>query len=145
MTRRDFSRLLLTAPMLAAGCDSGPKLVKVSGKVMIDGQVLKHGKVQVAPVGSRPAIATIGPDGTFAFSTNGNGDGIAMGTHPVAVIAHETLGPGSQRWHAPKKYMSTETSELTVTIDGPKDDLVIELTWKGNDPDKPFIERAEKE
>lgn len=144
MTRRDFCRLL-GAPVLVAGCNSGTRLVKVSGKVLIDGQVLKHGKVQVVPTGSRPAVATIGPDGTFTFSTFGDGDGIAVGTHPVAVIAHETLGPGSQKWHAPKKYMSTETSGLTVTIDGPTDDLVIELTWKGNDPDKPFIERAEKE
>jgi hypothetical protein len=129
----------------SAGCSTGTKLVPVSGKVMIDGEVLKHGVVQVAPAGSRPSFADIGPDGTFTFTTYKNNDGIAPGTHPVAVIAHETLGPGSQRWHAPKKYMSTSTSGLTVTIDKPRQDLVIELTWKDSGHDGPFVEHQEKE
>ncbi|CAN5251857.1 hypothetical protein BH11PLA2_BH11PLA2_30310 [soil metagenome] len=127
-----------------AGCDSGTKLVTVSGIVLIDGQPLTHGVVQVAPNGHRAAFAPIGKDGRFTLSTgpNSTGDGVIPGTHRVAVIAHETLGPGSQKWHAPKKYLSVETSGLTITVDKSTNDLVINLTWDGG---KPFIETGSKE
>ena len=39
-----------------AGCgDGGPKIVPVSGIVLIDGQPLTYGHVQVIPEGWRPA------------------------------------------------------------------------------------------
>ena len=60
-----------------------------------------------------------------------------LGTHPVAVIGLEVLGPGLQCWHAPKKYRGAETSGLTIEITGPTDDLEINLTWDGG---KPFTE-----
>src|SRR5262245_36257360 len=145
MTRfpaRPAAALLAAAALFAAGCSSGPKVVRVSGVVLIDGQPLTHGFVQVAPAGYRPATGKIGPDGRFTLTTLTEGDGCVVGTHPAAVIATETLGPGAQKWHAPKKYAATETSGLTVTIDRPTDDLKIELTWAGG---KPFVERFTKE
>ncbi len=127
---------------LLAGCDSKPKLAKVSGIVLIDGQPLTHGFVQVAAKGFRPASAKIGPDGKFTLSTSEDGDGVIPGTHPVAVVATESLGPGSQKWHAPQKYADTSTSGLNITIDGATTDLKIELTWAGG---KPFVEKFNKE
>ena len=136
---------LLAATLFTPGCHSGVKVVPVTGKVLIDGQVLTHGKVQIAPEGSRPAFAEIGPDGTFTFSTYGDADGVAVGTHKAAVIAHETLGPSRTRWHAPKRYISTDTSGLTVTIAEPRTDLVINLTWKDSGRTGPYEVSQEKE
>jgi hypothetical protein len=90
----------------------------------------------------RAASAKINPDGTFTLTTNEPNDGCVKGTHPVAIIALEPLGPSAQKWHAPKKYNSTETSGLTITVDKPTQDLKIEITWSGG---KPFLDKFEKE
>lgn len=127
---------------LSISCNKGTKIVPVSGQVLIDGQPLTHGFVQVQPAGYRAASAKIGPDGRFTLTTHDNNDGCAVGTHPVAIIGLETLGPSSQKWHAPKEYSVAETSGLTVNITGPTNDLKIELTWNGG---KPFIERSSPE
>jgi hypothetical protein len=120
------------------GC-VGPKVVPVSGIVLIDGQPLTKGSIQVMPVGHRAATGTIGPDGRFTLTTNEDGDGCVTGTHAARVIGNENVGPTDIRWLAPKKYASPEESDLKVTIDGPTKDLKIELTWAGG---KPFIEKG---
>jgi hypothetical protein len=115
-----------------AGCgDGGPKIVPVSGVVTIDGQPLSYGHVQVIPAGWRPASGRIGADGRFTLTTTVSGDGCAVGTHPVAVLAGESLTPETMKWHAPQKYADIKTSNLTVTITGPTDDLKIELKSDG--------------
>lgn len=134
--------LLAGVVLLAVGCDSGPKVVPVAGTVLIDGKLLTHGFVQVAPANARPATGKIERDGRFTLTTLTPGDGCAVGTHPVAVIGTESLGPAAQRWHAPKKYAAADSSGLTVTIDGPTSDLKIELTWSGGGP---FVEKYDKE
>jgi hypothetical protein len=139
---RAAAAALLVSLVALAGCDNKTKLVPVSGRVLIDGQPLTHGVVQVVPAGYRAASGTIGPDGRFTLTTSAEGDGCVVGTHPAAVIAHEALGPGAQRWHAPKKYIDAATSGLTVTVDGPTNDLTINLTWDGG---APFVERFGKE
>jgi hypothetical protein len=133
----------VTAAMLAAatlaGCGDGrPKRVPVSGTVLIDGKPLTYGFVRFLPKGARPATAQIDKDGRFSLSCFGDNDGVVEGTHAVVVVAAEQLGGNAQRWHAPKKYVDPQTSGLTETIDGPRDDLVIELTWSGG---KPYVER----
>lgn len=128
----------LTAAVLC-GCDAGPKIVPVSGRVLIDGKPLERGTVQVVPAGFRPAMGTLGPDGRFTLTTLTDGDGCPVGTHPVAVVAFENVGATAQRWLAPKKYMDFSTSDLKVTVDGPTTDLTIDLTWAGG---KPFVEHS---
>jgi hypothetical protein len=139
MTR---SPAILAIALASLGCSSQPKIVPVSGIVLIDGQPLKHGQILVAPAGYRPAMATLGPDGRFTLGTNADADGVALGTHPVAVVAYEIVKPGVQKWHAPKKYNSTETSGLTMTVEKATNDIVINLTWEGG---KPFLVTSEKE
>jgi hypothetical protein len=114
-----------------AGCgDGGPKIVPVSGKVLIDGQPLGYGYVQVLAEGWRPATSKIGPDGRFVLTTSTEGDGCAVGTHPVVVLAGEPISEEKMKWHAPEKYTKPD-SGLTVTITGPTNDLVIELSSAG--------------
>lgn len=126
----------------AAGCDSGPKVVPVSGTVLIDGQPLAHGSIQVSVEGHRAAAGKIGSDGRFTLTTTDDGDGVLVGTHKVIVVGTETLGPGAHKWHAPPAYAKYDTSGLTITVDKPTKDLKIELTWAGG---KPFVEKFNKE
>lgn len=127
-----------TALVSASGCGDGrPKRVPVSGQVLIDGKPLDHGFIRVVPLGARPASGRIGPDGRFHLTTFEPGDGAVLGTHSVSVTAGEALSDTATRWHAPKKYSNTQTSGLTVTINGPTDSLIVELTWDGAGP---FVE-----
>lgn len=144
MTRSCWRAVMPVVAVVAflGGCSSGPRIVPVSGMVRIDGQPLTHGFVQVAPANFRAASGKVGPDGRFTLTTLTTNDGCVLGTHPAAVIATETLGPGAQRWHAPKTYAALDNSGLTVTITGPTDDLTIDLTWSGG---QPFIEWFDKE
>ncbi|HVK17705.1 MAG TPA: hypothetical protein VM533_12215 [Fimbriiglobus sp.] len=129
---------LVAAVVGLAGCgDGGPKIVPVSGIVLIDGQPLTYGHIQVIPSGWRPASGRIGGDGRFTLTTTVSGDGCAVGTHPVAILAGESLTPETTKWHAPQKYADVTTSDLKVTITGPTDDLKIELKSDGsNKPNK---------
>jgi hypothetical protein len=125
-----------------AGCsDGGPKIVPVSGIVLIDGQPLTYGHIQVLPAGWRPASGRIGGDGRFTLTTTVSNDGCAVGTHPVVILAGESLNPETMKWHAPQKYADVATSNLTVTIAGPTDDLKIELkSDSGSKPNKAVFE-----
>jgi len=130
--------VLMVGLSVLAGCGAkGPETFPVSGQVLIDGEPLTHGFVQVVPNDARAAQAPIGEDGTFTLTSFENGDGCAPGTHPVAIIAVETLSPTSQKWHAPKKYMSPDTSGLTITVPQETDKVTLELTWDGAEP---FVE-----
>jgi hypothetical protein len=71
------------------------------------------------------------------------GDGALVGKHHIQVLASESLNNTTVKWHAPKKYADRKTSELVEEIKGPTDEVVINLTWKGSKPDKPFTEYAE--
>lgn len=143
-----MNRTLLTLLLVSmvsstmAGCGRGLKLVKVSGKVMIDGKPLERGFVQVIPIDSRAASGEIGPDGTFTLTTFDNGDGCVLGNHTVTVLANESKGPTALHWFAPKKYSDPTTSGLTLDIQGATDKADINLSWEGG---KPYTEKFEDE
>jgi hypothetical protein len=141
---RNWSRYLLAPVLFAglltlAGCgESGPKVVPASGTVYIDGVPLAYGHIQVMPKGWRPASGRIGGDGRFVLTTSTPNDGCPVGTHPVVILAGESITPETTKWHAPQKYSDASTSNLTVTISGPVDDLKIELKSDGTmKPSKP--------
>lgn len=122
--------LALTAAVSGYG-DQRPKRVPVAGKVLIDGQHLTYGFIQVIPKNDRAATAKIGPDGSFRLTTFEENDGCVPDRHKVAVIANESLNPPSQKRHAPQKCMETGTSGLTIDGSEPTDSLVIELSRQG--------------
>lgn len=126
---------LVAALVASTGCgDGGPKIVPVSGIVLIDGHPLTYGHVQVFPTGWRPASARIGGDGRFTLTTTTANDGCAVGTHTVVVLAGESLNSDTMKWHAPQKYADSKTSGLTITITQATDDLKIELKGDGGKP-----------
>jgi hypothetical protein len=137
---RWFALLAALLLPVVGGCDDGrPRRVPVSGKVTIDGESLTQGAVRFKPVDGRVATGEIGPDGSFTLSTYEPRDGVVTGLHAVTIHASEELDDNSIRWHVPKKYQRAGTSGLTQTIDGPRDDLLIELTWDGKPG--PFVEK----
>jgi hypothetical protein len=126
--------------LVALGCGDGrPTRVPVAGRVTIDGQPVTRGAISFMPVnGPRPAGGQLDSEGKFVLTLYEKGDGVPEGKYRVAVTGVEYIGETAQKWHAPKRYSSVETSELKVNIDGPQEDLVIDLTWDGG---KPFVEK----
>lgn len=132
---------LLAALLTTAGCGDDNGLIPASGTVTIDGQPLTVGQVMVSPEGARQAIGVLDDQGRFSLSCYKPGDGVPRGAHPVAVMAVEQINARELKWHTPRRYSSEVESRLVVTIDGPTDDLKIELTWEGSPHKEPFIER----
>lgn len=146
MVRR-FSRCCLylalaLGAMSLAGCDGRPKRVPVSGRVLIDGQPLQRGFIQVIPSDARAANGEIGPDGSFHLTTFDPNDGCVLGTHKVAIIANESQGANAMKWYAPAKYADPLKSGLTLDVTEPRNDVEIKLTWDGG---APFVEKFEDE
>jgi hypothetical protein len=112
----------------------------VTGQVLIDGEPLPTGTIRFVPETGRPAIGEIGFDGTFelteaSLSSGPKKTGVAPGKYRVAVAASEVIDEDADevQWLAPSKYADFRTSELSVEIDGPQDELIVDLTWDGND------------
>lgn len=134
--------LLLLTLAVYGGCRQAHEgVVPVSGTVTIDGQAVTVGQVRILAADHRPAMGTILADGTFTMSCFELGDGAPQGTHLATVSAVESIDERSNRWHAPKRYASKLSSDLWVTIDGPTDDLKIELTWDGSKQAGPFVDK----
>jgi hypothetical protein len=136
--------LSLAILFLAAGCDSRAPCVPVSGKVLIDGEPLKHGAVFFLPSDGRQSTGALDGDGHFTLTCRKSNDGALIGTHAIQVFGCEYISNTKMKWHAPKKYSNRLTSGLTQDVKGPTDSVLIELTWKGNTPDKPFMETSEE-
>lgn len=123
--------LVVLIVLAIAGCDSGRSLAPVKGKVLLDGQPLTTGLLVAIPPAGRGANGQIQSDGTFELSTNGDGDGAAIGTHKIAVIAYDGepgAGPeaGYGKLLVPKRYVNPETSGLKVEVK-PDEDNYLEL------------------
>lgn len=127
-SRLVLSLVLAIGFLTSSGCSKEPKIVPVSGMVTLDGQPLTYGHIQILPAGWRPASGKLDGNGRFTLTTTNVNDGCPIGTHPVVILAGESITPEKTKWHAPSKYADASTSQLTVTITGPIDDLKIELT-----------------
>jgi hypothetical protein len=99
--------------------------------VLIDGKPLTHGQIEFASKDGRPSIGRLDNDGRFRLSCYTENDGALLGEHQVAIMAGEGINESKTRWFAPKKYSDPRTSGLVQKIDGPEEDLVINITWDG--------------
>jgi hypothetical protein len=135
------SSILVVMVVLVAGCGDGkPTRVPISGKVLIDGKPLAMGSIVYVPQGARPSGSAIDKEGHFVLTCYQHGDGAVLGAHRVSVTAAQNIGETAIRWETPKMYADITTSGLIENVDGPADDVVINLTWKGG---KPFVERLQ--
>jgi hypothetical protein len=142
-TERRYSQVplaLAIAFIATVGCDSSrPNIVPVSGHVTIDGKPVAVGQITVMPEGHRASIGKIDPEGRFELSCFEAGDGAPIGQHIATVTAVEPINDRSNRWHAPKKYANKATG-VWINVDGPTEDLKVELTWAGSNQTGPFVE-----
>jgi hypothetical protein len=102
------------------GC--GSSLVKVTGKVTIDGQPLTTGNISFAPVESgQVAIGTIDGQGNYTMQS-GTVPGVAPGKYKVTIVAVEAVAPvpgqpeAAPKLLTPAKYNNPDTSELTADV-----------------------------
>lgn len=113
--------------VFAIGCDRGPPVVKVEGKVLLDGQPLAAADVGFSPVGSGDVLAAGGrtrDDGTFLLSSRGArlGTGALLGEYVVTIrkIKDPPEGEAYQsnaiEYIVPPRYGDTGKSPLRATI-----------------------------
>ncbi|MCA9268883.1 MAG: hypothetical protein KDA41_10455, partial [Planctomycetales bacterium] len=121
MSRRASSCLVLAAACcwlpLALGCSDGrPARVRVSGRVLINGEPLHKGYVRFIHDSARASWGEIGQDGRFTLTCFDGQDGAVPGLHHVEVTSNENINESSMRWFAPKKYADYNTSGINIEI-----------------------------
>jgi hypothetical protein len=94
--------LCLVLPVLVLGAGCSHKLVKVHGKVTLDGKPVEGATVTFVPdgEGGHSASGQTGSDGSFTLSTYTTGDGAQAGQYKVIVVkstgANTTAEPTPQ-------------------------------------------------
>lgn len=133
---------LLVLLASTCGCDHGPTMAPVTGKVLYNGKPLQFGSVAFQPPQGQPAEADIQPDGTFVLSTYRLRDGAVVGRHKVRVACYESQRPNAQqaageqklgRLLIPVKYTLFDQSGLTAEVrESGNEPIVLELNGPAN-------------
>jgi len=115
-----------------SGCQRGPAVAQVSGKVLYkDGSVPQGGVrvVRFEPITAeevrKGASGTIEPDGSFEMYTRKPGDGVYLGEYAVTFAVWK--GPRDPTSLIDEKYTMSTTTPYKVKIDGNKTDLEFEI------------------
>jgi hypothetical protein len=113
------------------GCKPAkPELMPVTGKVTMAGQPVPLGSIQFIAENQRPAYGQIGPDGSFSLETDGE-KGCVKGQHRVVIQAEKVSGtPETGEMVTPitpPRYASVATTDIVIDVDGPKENLTIDL------------------
>jgi hypothetical protein len=120
-----------------AGCNGGPKMTPVTGKVMYNGNPLEFGVVMFQPSSGQPARGDIQPDGTFTLSTYRLNDGVVLGKHKVRIACYESMRPSADKGPGertlgkplvPTKYTVFDESGLTAEVDENSYEFTFELS-----------------
>lgn len=142
--------VLMVAVFAIAGCGPESRTSGVTGTVTFEGAAVPEGTITFYPkAGGRPAIGQIQSDGTYELSTFAPGDGAVPGEHKVAIEAKQVSGAGaaptslqdeiaqtsfgansktsSVNWLVPEKYASSESSELTATVESGSNKIDFQL------------------
>lgn len=118
-------RCAMLIVLTLVGCERGPQMAPVSGKVLYNGKPLEFGSVTFQPPSGQPAVGFIRPDGTFTLSTYRPGDGAVVGLHQVRIACYESQrgqvekGPGEPTLGQPLiplKYTLFDQSGLTADV-----------------------------
>jgi hypothetical protein len=135
MHRRNPWLVLALLGLACTGCEHGPRMYKVSGKVTFKGGSMPHaGVCTVQFIPSTDTTATerkgaggaINPDGTFEMHTRKPGDGVVPGEYDVTFAIWP--GPMDPRSLILPKYTSPSTTPFkNVKIDRDRSDLEFEV------------------
>lgn len=129
----------------ASGCGKSRRdLATVTGKVTYKGKPLQFGTVVFQPAAGQYATGAIQPDGTFQMTTRGEGNGCPVGKNAVRIACFAEQDPAAKPGELkvgpgfgepslgkpliPRKYLSCETSGITVEVrSGANEPLVFSL------------------
>ncbi len=130
-TRRSFIHSLLpvaaVALSLLSGCDSGPLVSAVHGKVTLDGKPLPNATLVFTPEkAGRSSLGRTNDAGEYKLLFNSDKDGAIVGTTRVRITVAEEYTDSRDRSRmrpelVPAKY--NEQSELVVEVE-PKDNEI---------------------
>jgi len=130
--------LLATLP----GCNRGPAVVPVTGKVVYNGNPLGFGSVTFQPTSGQQARGEIQADGSFQLSTFSLNDGAVPGAFKVKVACYDSQNPkaakaageqGLGKLLIPRKFTTFNTSGLTADVkESGNEPFVFELTGAAN-------------
>lgn len=144
VARRSAVALAIVVAVVAVGCaPSGPKLQKVTGKLLVDGQPAAGASLLFFTPGQKGGVvpsANVGPDGSFEIVTNGK-PGVMTGNYNVTAIwpdpakVEAAMKDRSGKSDPPDllggKYSIPESSPLKAEIgSGTKELPPIELSTK---------------
>jgi hypothetical protein len=138
---------LISLPWLALfatpGCNTGPEVVPVTGRVMYNNKPLEFGSVTFQPRSGQPARGEIQSDGTFGLSTFAPNDGAVVGTHKVRIACYESQRPSAAKpigeqslgkLLIPQKYTLFDQSGLVAEVQANQaNSFVFELTGPSGD------------
>lgn len=111
------------AVLLAAGCNSGPSTVQVSGKVTVDGQPLPKGSLRFIPDAGKGNKLEVEPAGTieggsYSIFTSGK-PGAPAGSYKVAVVSEgeiDSTNPAPPKSMVDPKFSDPQTTTLSVEV-----------------------------
>ena len=122
--------LLFVLLLASFGCDSGPSLYEITGKVSFDGVPVAKGDITLRP--EKPSIAPQGAmikDGSFQMKAS-------EGKYKVEIISTRVvpgkkgpMGEDAIEEFIPQKYNTKTTLRAEVKTTG-KNELIFELTSK---------------
>jgi len=119
--------LIALFPVVGCSSESGPPMLPVEGKVMVDNAPLAKGYVRFQPdttkgntFGSEP-VGEVGSDGTYKLMLNGK-PGAPAGWYKVGVTASSTDIPDSSKPFADKspvanRFGDPSKSGLTIQVE----------------------------
>lgn len=128
VTASGLTVALVASTLALIGCDSGPEMGRVSGKVTYKSQPVPKGTVSFIPVDpskGRNATGSIMSDGTYTLQTENPNDGALVGDYVVTISARDEeildyipKKPIPPKLLVPEKYESPGSSELKATVKG---------------------------
>jgi hypothetical protein len=117
---------LALAAFVCFGCGSGPKLVSVTGRVLVEGKPATGAYVQFHPEGKNTPpwpSARVKEDGSFQVTTLLPGEktarrGAPPGRYAVTVMLRTTSqrGDSDEQDLLPTRYQDPTTSQLTAVV-----------------------------
>jgi len=139
--RLTVCRAVLWAPLLIAVCGVAgcgprtPPTIKVSGRVVLDGQPLANAAVVFQPqAGGRAAYGVTNGDGLFVMTTFQHRDGAIPGLHAVTVVCSEAVSPETTVWKSPEIYSFFDQSGLAADVSPQSTSFTFELSSKAPAP-----------
>lgn len=135
MRARFLSFLAFPVLLAAAGCDDGPKIVKVSGVATRNGTPVPGLRLTFQPDKGRPSWGDTGKDGRFTLEYDRTTKGAQIGPHTVTakyqpMSPDEEMGkvkPNPLTKEVDAKYSDAQKGALKIEIKGSIDNLELKF------------------